>query len=178
MLSITSQQAGWNHERYAQYRLIKLELENEALRIKNNNWEKLISHTENKYSDSKAFWRQIRRIKGKLKITLLTRWKIIEDKDKERTFKGMCKEIYNISPEENQRFDLTHEHEVNLMQENRKHEIEPDETSNLNTPRHADDIMISIRKLNRIINSFKNNTTGESQINKVILQKLPASAIS
>ncbi len=38
--------------------------------------------------------------------------------------------------------------------------------------------MISISELNRIINSFKNNTPIESQINKVILQKLPASAIS
>ncbi len=34
VLSITSQHARWNHERYAQYRLIKLELENEPLRIK------------------------------------------------------------------------------------------------------------------------------------------------
>ncbi len=67
VLSIASQQAGWNHERYAQYRLFKLELENEALRIKNNNWEKLISHTINKYSDAKAFWRQIRRLKGTTK---------------------------------------------------------------------------------------------------------------
>ncbi len=64
------------------------------------------------------------------------------------------------------------------MLEDRRHEIESDETSNINAPRQADDIMISIIELNRIINSFKNNTPGESQINKVILQKLQASAIS
>ncbi len=64
------------------------------------------------------------------------------------------------------------------MIEDRRHEIESDETSNLNAPRHADDVKISISELNRIINSFKNNTPGESQINKVILQKLPVSAIS
>ncbi len=64
------------------------------------------------------------------------------------------------------------------MLENRRHEIEPDETSNVNAPRHADYVMIPISELNTIINSFKNNTPGESQKNKVILQKLPASAIS
>ncbi len=85
---------------------------------------------------------------------------------------------FNINPEENQRFHLTHEHEVILMLKNKRHEIEPDETSNLNAPRHANDVMKSISELNRIINSFKNNTSGESQKNKVILQKLPASAIS
>ncbi len=67
VLSIAPQQAGWNQEKYAQYRLIKLQLENEALRITNKNWEKLISHTENKFSYPKAFWRQIRRLKGTTK---------------------------------------------------------------------------------------------------------------
>ncbi len=64
------------------------------------------------------------------------------------------------------------------MLEDKTHEKESDKTTNLNAPRHADDVMISIIELNRIINSFKNNTPGESQINKVILQKVPASAIS
>ncbi len=104
--------------------------------------------------------------------------KIIEDKEKERIFKDMWKEIFNISQEENQRFDFTKEHGVNLMVEDRRHEIESDETSQLNAPSEADDVMISISELNRIIISFKNNTPGESQINKVILKKLPASAIS
>ncbi len=64
------------------------------------------------------------------------------------------------------------------MLEDRGHEKESDETSNLNAPRDADDVMISTSELNRIINSFINNTPAESQINKVILQKLPASEIS
>ncbi len=83
-----------------------------------------------------------------------------------------------MSPEENQRFDLTQEHEVNLLLEDIRQEIESDETSNVNAPRHADDVMISINELNKIINYFKNSTLRESQIKKEILQKLPASVFS
>ena len=159
-------------------------MKNESEKIRNKQWEKLIKDAAKDYKNPQKFWDKIKKLKGQnsnnnhhLKIND----RIITDtKEKEETFRDIWKNIFRISPEENQNFDVAKETEVEAFIAENIEKCQPNTFSDLSRLSSHNDIdsEISEEEIKRTINTFKNNTPGETSINKIIMKNVPDTAIT
>lgn len=174
---------GWGRIQYYRYRMLKVMLKNESDRLYNKNWEDLIKQTAEKYKDPPAFWAQIKKMRGSENSNNqhleVNNTKLVEEKDKERAFREIWSKVFTISPEENMQYNLNKEREIEGYWLNNEEQRTPFPSSDINriTGREEIDTLISTAEIKYAIKSFKNNTPGESPINKLILKNLPDSAI-
>lgn len=113
LLQLQADITGWNLTTYNHHRLLKTILKEETDKIKNDNWEETIKHTAQKYKNPKEFWKEIKRLKGN-KITSSPHLKInnrlvTSDEEKEMAHREIWKNIFKITDEENQNYDLNKE---------------------------------------------------------------------
>lgn len=170
---------GWSIQNYYKYRMLKVMLRNESERIKKENWTKLMETTAMKYEKPRDFWRLINRLKGNKTPTNqdleVNNIKLINDKDKEAAHRAILQDVFKISPQENAEYDREKEEEVRRYLDAHQNKITPFERSNLNRLQGANqiDTLITQIEIKSVINSFKNNTPGETNINKTIFKNLP-----
>lgn len=159
-------------------------LKNETERIKKENRAQLMTTTAEKYKDPKLFWRNINKLKGNKtqqnQYLQINNTKITNDKDKEETHRGIWKEVFKITPEENAEYDIDKEEEVERYLNANEEKITTYQRSDLNRLQGAYNIdtLITQDEIKTIMNTFKNNTLGETNINKIILKNMPESAIT
>lgn len=174
---------GWNTQNYYRYRMLRTMLKNEVQKIKENKWKSLMEKTALNYKDPKVFWKNIKRLKGN-KIQMnqyleVNNTKLINDQEKEEAYRNIWKQVFRISPQENAEFDLEKETEVNRYIDMNQIKITTFPRSDLNRLRGANliDTLITQEEIKAIIKSFKNNTPGETNINKAILKNIPDAGI-
>lgn len=174
---------GWGRLQYYKYRMLKVLLRNESERLSNKNWEDLIQQTASKYTDPPAFWSQIKKIKGSDNLTKqhleVNNIKIVENCEKEEAFREIWSKVFTITPEENALYDQNKEREIDQYWATNEDLRNPYPSSDLSriTGREEINSLITTREIKHAITSFKNNTPGESPINKLILKNLPDTAL-
>ena len=166
------------------FRLIQNEIVEESRRNYVENWRKVISDTEIKYNDPKAFWTNIRRLQGgKQEIIPYLKDergnKIYKDEDKEKQFRKVWKDVFRITEEENRNFCRTTEREVNEYLEANKRRMQPYTCTDLNRLDPNDYLTRPIEnyQIKQIIKNFKDKSPGYSGIRKSILDQLPSIAV-
>lgn len=104
---------------------------------------------------------------------------ITEDEEKEDAHRTIWSEVFKISQEDNLFCSRDKDIEVDNFLLRNQNLHTPDNNTDLNRLRGENDIdrLISMREIETTINTFKNNTPGQSKINKVILKHLPENAI-
>lgn len=173
---------GWNRQHYYRYRRIQIMLSNESVRLYNNNWENIIANTARKYTDPPKFWAAIKRLKGcnnAAQHLEKNNTKLIEDNEKEEAFREIWSNVFTITAEENAGYDEQTEREVEQfwnVNEEKRTIYENSDLTRL-AGREEIDSLISTADIEGIIKSFKNNTPGETPINKTILRHLPDNAV-
>ena len=164
--------------------MLKTMLRNETQRIRTENWTNLMEKTALEYREPKFFWKTIKRLKGNrtqtnqyLEVNNTT---LTSDEDKEAAHRTIWREVFMISPQENAQFDRNKEEEVERYLRANNDYTTTYERSDLNRLRGNNQIdsLITQVEIKNIIKSFKTNTPGETNVNKVILSKIPDSAIT
>lgn len=175
---------GWTQQNYYRYRMFRIMIKNESQRIKRDNWAKLLEKTAMNYKEPQEFWRMIKKLKGNKTIASqhlqINNTKLINDKDKEAAHRSIWQEVFKISSQENAEYDREIEAEVERYLENNQDKITTFQTSDLNRLRSYNhiDTLISQVEIKAIIKSFKTNTPGDTNINKIILNNIPERALT
>ena len=178
----SSSVTGWDRIHYRRYKLIQSLIQYECKRIHNDRWQKAIDRTASKYREPKAFWQQIKRLSGSnntqthLKID---NQKITEDDEIENVFRDIWSKVFTILPEDNLLFDRQNERDIEYYWTQNEHRRTTHNYSDLTrlNGNNEVDTLISTNEINRIIRGFKNNSPGESPINKIVLAHLPKKSI-
>ena len=184
LLQQMSQIHGWTYQNYCRHRMLKTMLGNESKRIRNQNWTNIMEKTALRYKDPKSFWKNIKNLKGnKTAYTdylQVNNIKLTNDKDKENAHRSLWQEVFKISPQENLEFDRDKEAEVEGYLTHNETNTVAFERSDLNRLQGANyiDTLITKEEMKAVIKSFKNNTPGESNINKIIIKNIPERAIT
>lgn len=91
-------------------------LRNESKLIRNENWTQIMEKTALKYQDPKAFWRNIRNLKGnKTQVNQylqVNNTKLTTDREEEQAHRVIWQDVFKISPEENAEYDRGKAEEV------------------------------------------------------------------
>lgn len=116
LLQLQADITGWNMTTYNHHKLLETILKEETSKIKSENWEKTIKHTAEKYNEPKIFWKEIGRLKGNKQISnphlKINNRLITSDEEKETAHREIWKEIFKITNEDSQNYDLNKELEV------------------------------------------------------------------
>ena len=174
---------GWTMAKYTVFRLLKQKLIKECKHQSNINWENKINNIIEQYKTPNTFWDNIRKLKGNKSSTppyiIHNNMKIYTEKEKEKIFRDIWKEVFHISPQENEEFDPITENMVNTFLDINNNLIKPYENSNISRLDSDHYLTAKITKLEILntIKKLKNNTPGESKINKTILLHMPEEAI-
>ena len=131
------------------------------------------------------FWDGIRRLMGGKSTTLPTYVydeqgdKITEKEAKLDRFIEVWKNIFKISDERNDNFDLTNEQLVTNFIEANKHRIKPYQFANRNRLNNNDPLTkeLPYNEMMITIRNFKNKAPGESGITRLILLQLARNAL-
>ncbi len=178
-----SQTHGWTLQNFYRYRMLKVMLKNEAERIRNNNWTKLMEKTALKYQNPQDFWRTIRKLKGNTcqqnQYLQQNNRKITKDEDKEEIHRAILENVFRITREENAHYDQQTEEDVTTYLDNNEEIRTTYIQSDLNRlqGRNMIDTLITEQEIKSTINAFKNNTPGSTNINKIILKHAPDNAL-
>ena len=179
-----SQTHGWSLQNFLRYRMLKIMLKNETRNIKNDNWKSTLERTALKYNDPKAFWKKIKQLKGSKtqpnQYLQNNNMIITRDRDKEESFRLIWQDVFKISPQENVAYDGEKEAEVERYLVEHPDKITTFPRSDLSRLQGTNQIdsLITQTEIDNVIKRFKNNTPGETNINKAILNKLPNRAIT
>ena len=179
-----SLRTGWTYPKYITYKTIKQTIINECRQPNNKNWENKIKNLNTFYKDPKKFWQNLKQLKdnpnNQKTYILHDNKKIYDEKGKEQIFRNIWKNVFRISPTENLQFDLDNEKVVDNYINNNKLEISPyhqANSHNLNNDNYFTS-EITLQDIKNVIKQLKNNTPGQTNINKFILQKLPDEVLS
>ena len=174
-----SVRTGWTYPKYITYKTIKQTIIKECKEQNNKNWENKIKNLNTLYKDPQKFWQNIKQLKGnptnEKSYILHKNKKIYNVKEKENIFREIWGNVFRISPTENIQFDQENERIVDNYISNNTPEIIPYHQANpdnLNTDNYFTS-EITLQDVKNNIKQLKNNTPGQTKINKVILQKLP-----
>lgn len=173
---------GWSRQYFHRYKRIQTSITIESTRIYSENWENVITHLTRQYADPAEFWAKIKRLKGNNKtVSHLERnnIKLTEDKEKEEAFKEIWRDVFTITPQENASYDMQTERDIEQYWNINNDKRTPYNTSDLTRLTGGEDIntRITSAEMKYTIKTFKNNTPGETPINKTILSHLPDNAI-
>ena len=174
---------GWDADKFRRHKTISRDIILENKRLHKDHWAKLLAEIAESHGDAKQFWGKIKRLRGDLGKENKTEFllnnqgeKAYSNPEREQVLREEWAPVFQITPEENTRFNPEYEQLVNRTLEERGGELRPheqidlsrlDEADWLNSPFVADDIK-------RIIKSFKNRKApGSSGVKKIDLQNLP-----
>lgn len=135
------------------------------------------------YGDPKKFWKQIKRLKGSKapasQHLIKNNIKLMENNEKEEAFREILQNVFKITQEENARYYIDTEREVVNFLSNNEFYLNTYDHSNLHRLQGEQqiDTLITYQKIEMTIKSFKNNTPGETKINKIILSNTPRNAL-
>ena len=175
----------WDRNTLNLIRNIQGQIREESKRLVTEMWNNKIQKVNSLYKDPAQFWNNIKGLMGgnstkNLFILNQNNAKLYEPRDKEREFRNIWSNVFKISDEENQNFDLNHERMVTDYLDNHQQETQPFPFADL-TRLDPDNFMtrpVTRYDIISTIKEFKNNKApGESGINKLILIQLPISAI-
>lgn len=105
---------------------------------------------------------------------------LTEDKDKEETFREIWQNIFRITPQENAQYDIENQRMVEEYLRNHTNiytSYQESDTTRLQGNNEID-TLITLTEIQTIIKHLKNDTPGETKINRPILKNLPISAIA
>lgn len=152
-LQRTSEMQGWTTQKYYQNRMLKVMLKNEAERIRNDDWERQMTTTAEKYKDPKTFWRNINKLKGNKtqhdQYLQINNTKITNEKGKEEAHRGIWKEVFKITPQENAEYDMDKEEEVDKYLDANEEKITIYQRSDLNRLQGTNNIDTSNARRNK-----------------------------
>lgn len=170
--------SGWSPLKYATLKRIKHAIIKECKHIQNKHWEDKIKTLVDRHKDAKKFWSQIKRLKGNPNnlenYIIHDNEKIYNIERQEQIFRNIWSKNFQISQQEKAEFD---QHTDNIVTQFLDTNIElftphphgdPDKLND----NHPLLYKITTDTTKHIIKTLKNNTPGESKINKTILQNL------
>lgn len=129
------------------------------------------------YKNPQKFWRKIKMLKGNIKNTnnhlIIDNVVLTSDERKEEVHRRIWSDVFRISPEENQNYDLETEKTVNEFINNNNDQITIFQNTDIKRlQKHPLTQPINLNEIKATIKSFKTNTPGETKINKAILKKI------
>ena len=153
----------------------------EALRLNRETWDTLITDMQQKTHDPTEFWTGVGRLMGGRPpsapyILDGAGNRLYDDRDKERRFRQVWKNIFSITPDENRQYDRQTERDVDeyldrndfrLMMYRHSDLDRLDETNYLLRPILTADILRILKKMGN------RKAPGPSGITKLIMTKLP-----
>ena len=177
-------QHGWTIDDFRIYQNLKNEMIRNCKDEYNKNWEKQINNVIRDSKETKTFWQNINRLRGK---TIPKNSYLKDENGKEyHTDKEKCQimqiiwsNIFRITEEEEQKFDRTHSEQIETFINENSQRIEHHGTINFDRlnenccftkPIKEDEVKTAIKRL-------KNKAPGGTHINKRILEMLPNKAI-
>ena len=164
---------------------IQNEIKEENMRLSNEYWNNKIGKLNEIYNDPAKFWRGVRNLMGGKSTNVMyikdnNGTKQFKAKEKESCFRHIWKNVFQISNEENQLFDLEHERRIITYMNNHEFEALTFNLADLDRldPTNYMTKPITIREVKETIKSFKNNKApGQSAITKMMMIQLPDNAI-
>lgn len=161
--------------RREKYRELQEQVKEERKRLYFDNWNKLMRNLNIEYNNPKRFQADIRKYSGSNNsgtpyILNNNNEKIFEKEEKEKIFRGVWEKIFQITHEENKKFDQNHERQIKQFFDQNQARTKPYAIANLNRDNYLTK-PIKIYEITAVINKFKNKAPGESRVNKLILSK-------
>ena len=174
---------GYDRTSLTTLRQIQQTLRDETTKISNYTWGEIIKNLASKRHDAQTFWREVKRLKGTTNTKTNYIYddqqnKIFDDTDKVNIFTNIWENIFQITPQENQKFDRENEHRVTQYIETNRHRTTPYEHSDLTRLDSSTDFTTPMTNtdFDNIIKHFKHKAPGASNIGKRLLQHLPQTA--
>lgn len=175
---------GPRHNTYQRIRTLMLTIGEEAKRLYEEFWSEKIMSLNDNYQHQDKFWREFKRLQGGSSAAtpyLIDEngGKVTSEEGREMLMRRTWQRTFEITPEENANYDIDNERRVeNYLAQNLERtmpyqyaDIERlDRNNALTKP-------VTMTEVQVIIKKFKNKAPGESQINKLILSKLPEAAL-
>lgn len=174
---------GWTLSKYTTYKTLKRLLVEECKKQQTHNWEKKIQYIATKYSEPAHFWKSIKQLKGNKEQSspyiTYNNIKLYSPEEQEPIFRNIWQNIFQISEEDNRLFDQNNDTRVNNYINIHQNITSPYTTADTNRLMNDNYLTkpITTSEVERIIKKMKNNAPGASQISKLILTKLPDTAI-
>ncbi len=176
---------GWTTDNFRLYEVLKHEMRERCKEEYNKNWEKQINNVIKDSKDTKKFWQQVNKLRGK---TIPQNNYLKDENGREyHTCKEKClimqntwSNIFRITEEEEQKFDIEHSQHTDTYINDNNERIKHHETIDFNRlnenchitkPITEDEVKININKL-------KNKAPGFTRRNKRIFEKLPKKSIT
>lgn len=147
---------------------------------KNEEWDTLIENIDEN-TDPKKFWKLMKMANGKEKIRApyvkdTNGDKLYDDEEQELAFRNIWKQVFKISEEENEDFDLEHEEQICDWLRGRINETTPKDVIDMKTLCHKD--RITERELLHNLRKFKEKTPGLTGITRNIIMNIPEKGIN
>ena len=179
-LKTVGENNGWTMVQRNLYKSIQNQLTEEHTKNYHQNWKKVIEDIDLKTNEPREFWANIRRIMGGTQEQILYLKnnqgnKCYEDNDKEKLFREIWEQVFQITPEENRLFCPQKEQMVETFLNNNSHRINQHIYADLQrlNPLCALTKPIEIHHILTVLKSFKDSSPGESKIRKSILENTP-----
>ncbi len=174
----------WTIHNYINYLRIRDELKEKCKAAHNRNWKNKINNIIEISKDSKAFWNQIKLLKGKNIIHANYMEdeegnKYYSDKEKCTVMEKTWRDIFRITEEEGTNYDTMHSNHVNSYINIQQCRIHPYNKVDLNRLDNEKFLTKTKDKeeIKRYIRRSKRKAPGSSRINQLILEKCPEKAI-
>ena len=174
---------GWDQDKFRRHKTISRDIILENKRLHSEHWARLLAEIAESHGDAKQFWGKIKRLRGDLGKANQTEFllnsqgeRAYSNPERELALREEWAPVFQISPEENARFNPEYEQLVERTLEERGGELRPHEVIDLSRLDEADWLKSSFvaDDIKRIVKSFKNKKApGSSGVNKNDLQNLP-----
>ena len=175
--------SGWSREKYAEKMRITRDILQENKRLHREHWAQLLEGIAESHGDQKQFWGKVKRLRGNLGEANRTEYLINSqgqeahsNEEKEHALREEWAPVFQITPEENARFNDEYERRVEATLAERGHELRPHDRVDSSRLDNGNWLLAPItpEDVKRIIKSFKNKKApGTSRISKEDLVNLP-----
>ena len=170
---------GWNRWARDELHSIRQRLKEEYQELSTTRWNELVEEAAADVGNPKEFWKKIKNMMGSQQtkveyITAANGTKKHDDQGKEEALQEKWREVFRISPEENQNFDAENENRVLQWLRNNEDRRTPYPTAD--PGRHQEEDItreITTEEIQKVIQEFKQKAPGISNITKLTLQHLP-----
>ena len=183
-LKSIGEREGWTMVQRNLFKALQNQLTEECIKQYHDNWNKLLTDVEMDKKDPKQFWGKIRKMMGGKEDTIPylvdnTGNKYFKSEEKEELYREIWEQVFQITPEENNAFCNTTEAEVETYLQANGYRTQPYHRASLNRLNALNALTkpIETYQIIVIIKQFKNRAPGESQVGKLILDKLPIEMI-
>lgn len=158
-------------------------LRDECTHLYYEHWDNLLGQIDISVRYPGLFWKKVRQLMGSdttiMPYVLHNNEKLYGQQEKEQCFREFWSETFTITAEENATFDAENERRVNAVLLERQEELVPFAIADLDRldPENPLICPIDMTLVKRIIKGFQNKAPGISNVNKLILARLPDSML-